>query len=207
MAYACDMDRGTSDALMVGVFGGGLYALQAVPRWVATRIVDEPLGQYWVACLPALPLMLGYWLAVPWLMRLQGGAAVLDEEMRGQVDDAERPWFWRKLLEGNLRAKSPRLRHGYLALMPLPALLAVTTGVVMYANSALSGTYEEANCDVIRSWKFDGKWSRAFVCRRSIGEALEEGLTEGPRPDHFTARVRRGALGVWLLDGRSVRSY
>jgi hypothetical protein len=200
------MDRTSAETLTVGAFLGGLYAFQAGPRWVAARIGDEAIGEYWVACLPVLPLMIGCWLAVPWLMRFHGGAAALDEEMRRHVDDEERPWIWRKLLAENQRGKSPRWRHGYLALMPLPLLLTVTTCLVMYANSALSGPYEEAKCDSIRSWVYEGKKSRAFVCRRSTGEALEEGLTEKPGPDHFVARVRRGALGVWLLDGASVRS-
>jgi hypothetical protein len=77
--------------------------------------------------------------------------------------------------------------------------------IVESANSAFSGPYEDAQCTVVRSWKYEGKTSLAFACRRSSGEALEEGVSPRPLPPRFGARVRRGALGVWLLDRTSVR--
>jgi len=90
--------------------------------------------------------------------------------------------------------------------MPFPVLLLVSIVVIESANSAFSGPYEDARCMVVRSWKYHGETSLAFACQRSGGEALEEGVSRPPLPARFSARVRRGALGVWLLDRSSVRA-
>jgi hypothetical protein len=205
---------------MLGLFFGGLGGLLLIPRVLAERIRDLPLGQYWVAWASAPACLLACWLAVPWLVRLEGGSSAVDEDMRRDAERARRPpddtfqvplfsravaWLTVRGVEGSLKTKSPRRRYGHLAVMPFPALLLLSIVVVESANSAFSGPYEDARCMVVRSWKYKGETSLAFVCQRSSGEALEEGVSARPLPARFSARVRRGALGVWLFDRTSVR--
>jgi hypothetical protein len=206
--------------LMLGLFFGGLIGLLLIPRVLADRIRDLPLGPYWVAWAAAPACLLAGWLAVPWLVRLQGGSSAVDEDMQRDAETARRPpndtfqvplfsqavaWLTTKGVEGSLKTKSPRRRYGHLAIMPFPALLLLSIVVVESANHAYSGPYEDARCMVVRSWKYKGETNLAFACQRSSGEALEEGVSFPPLPARFTARVRRGALGVWLFDRTSVR--
>ena len=214
------MRRPEAKTLMLGLFLGGLFSLRAIPRLVAARIRDLPLGPYWVAWAAVPVCLLTGWLAVPWLVRLQGGPSAVDEKMREFTqkygdppeDGVERPLFFYTVtrftvrgVEGSLSAKRPWLRYGHLSVVPVPALLLLCIVVVQGANSAFSGPYEDARCMVVRSWKYKGETSLAFACQRANGEALEEGSSAPPLPPRFTARVRRGALGVWLFDRTSVR--
>lgn len=205
--------------LMMGLFFWGLLGLHLIPGSIAERIRDLPLGEYWVAWAAAPLCLLAGWLAVPWLVRLQGGPSAVDEEMRQYTERDRRPgqdgfvplfsravaWLTTKGLEGSLAVKSPRRRYGHLGIMPFPALLLLSIVVVQGANSVFSGPYEDARCMVVRSWKYRGETSLAFACQRSDGDALEEGVSVRPLPPRFSARVRRGALGVWLFDQTSVR--
>jgi len=212
------MRQRIAETIFLVLFLGGLLALNVVPAWVAARIRDEPLGEYWLAWLMAPLWLVLLWLAVPWFVQLSGGAAAVDEGMRKDIVRAREPmqlfwpflmmsrWLAVKGLEGSLRAASPRRRYGHLAVMPFPALVLLTIVLMQITNSALSGPYEPVTCAVVRSWVQDGKASRVFVCHRASGEALEEGGPSAFVPNRFAARARKGGLGVWLLDRRGVQS-
>lgn len=202
-----------------GLCVAGLAGLVLLGRSTSAGAGDLALGNYWLAWAAAPVCLLACWIAIPWMVRLQGGGAAIDADMRTAADEAAHrsetggaPTLLHSLVDRlvvrgarDLSVRSPRRRYAHLGLMPVPALLLLSILGIRGANSAFAGPYEDVQCAVTRSWRYQGRTNVAFTCSRSSGEALEEGMVDRPFPFHFVARARPGGLGVWLLDQGSVR--
>jgi hypothetical protein len=200
------------------LFFGGVIGIIYLRDPSGVRHGEMVMGTSWSALVIGFLWFVPCWAAVPWLVRLYGGPAALDEDLRKDMEDARAlaltggfPVFDQVVgrltelgVRGSLQAKSIRRRYGHLALAPWPALTVVSTLAIRSINDSFAAPYEDVQCMVIHTFQNEGRTERGFVCRRSGGEQIDETDTYSAVPGAFSAKARRGALGVWLLDPKTI---
>lgn len=206
--------------ILVVLFFAGILGLLYLGNHPALRHGQVVLGFDWVAWAAGFLCFVPCLAAVPWLVRLYGGAVALDESLITDLEQVTRrprdtvatlPWFHRAVgwlteigVRGSLHATSLRRRYGHLALAPWPALAVVSTLAVRSVNGAFAAPSEEVQCTVIRTFRNGDHMDQVFTCRTAGGRDLGETETSWVLPTWFHASARHGGLGVWLLDPTTI---
>jgi hypothetical protein len=215
------MRANVGKGILFVLFFGGLIGIIRLMSQPDVRHGELVVGTNWIALVTGFLWFVPCWAAVPWLVRLYGGAAALDEDLRKDLDEARAPKpqvdllvfpeAMRRLaaigLRGSLQVKSIRRRYGHLALAPWPTLAVVSTLATQSINDAFAAAYEDVQCMVTGTFKNEGRIEHAFICRRSGGEEIAETDTFREFPAMFSAKARRGALGIWLLDPNTIAAH
>jgi hypothetical protein len=139
--------------LMTILFVGGLFGLFVASRGFTCAVGEIPVGDAWLVWATVPVGLLTAWLAIPWLVRMHGGPAALDEDMqrdadrmRGPREGMPRPsmaggiaWLTALALDAGLKATSPRRRYAHLAVLLFPSLVLLSWMLAEHANAAFAG--------------------------------------------------------------------